>query len=362
MDGPNKKLKDELIESLVENCFVLIIDQFGNYVIQSILLLNESKASAAIAMKICDNIQYYSKHRYSSNVIEKCFDFCGKKERKKLIEKICSPDIIADLILDEHGNYVVQKALFFAEPEKKESILNNIITLIPKIKAVPFGEKLLNRLFATYPQLSSNIYKSGNINLKESIERNKNKKNKKKSKKNKNKKNNDNYSNNNENWNNNNNFVGSKNGFINNNNNVLNNNINVNNNITINNFNNFNNNHMDINSISNNDKNEINFIDFNNNIINNDLNYNPNYIPENNINNFKDQAKKKKKKKDKKKKNNQESNINYKNNFNNNINNNNYFNPSLTMMNNNGNYNYNNNINKNNFENSKFVNNLNKEI
>ena len=170
LDGPNQKLKNELINNLVENCFVLIIDQFGNYVIQSILLLNESHASSAIAMKICDNMPYYSKHRYSSNVIEKCFDFCGKNERKILIEKLCSPDVIADLILDEHGNYVIQKALFYADSRTKEIMLNNIISLLPKIKNAPFGEKLLIRLFATYPQLNTYIYKSNNSSLKDVIE------------------------------------------------------------------------------------------------------------------------------------------------------------------------------------------------
>jgi hypothetical protein len=147
LDSPNKKLKSDLIKTLIENCFVLIIDQFGNYVIQSILLLNDPQTSSAIANKICDNMPYYSKHRYSSNVIEKCFDFCTKKDKKKLTEKICSPEIIADLILDEHGNYVVQKALFYADYSDKEKIFNNIVALLPKISNMPFGEKLLNRLF-----------------------------------------------------------------------------------------------------------------------------------------------------------------------------------------------------------------------
>ena len=39
-----------------------------------------------------------------------------------LVEKICSPEIIADLITDEHGNYVVQKALFYADSKKKRKI------------------------------------------------------------------------------------------------------------------------------------------------------------------------------------------------------------------------------------------------
>ena len=162
IEGTDKKLKESLINNLIDNCFVLIIDQFGNYVMQSILLLNENKFSSAIAMKICDNILYYSKHRYSSNVIEKCFDFCGKKERKKLIEKIMVPEIISELILDEHGNYVVQKALYYADYKEKEEILNVIRTLIPKIKTVPFGEKLLMRLYSIYPQLNpNNFYEEG---------------------------------------------------------------------------------------------------------------------------------------------------------------------------------------------------------
>ena len=80
--GPNQKLKYDLINNLIENCFVLIIDQFGNYVIQTILTLNEKESSSLIAMKICDNLPYYSKHRYSSNAIERCFDFCDKKLEK----------------------------------------------------------------------------------------------------------------------------------------------------------------------------------------------------------------------------------------------------------------------------------------
>ena len=156
LNGKDKNLKDMLINNLINNCLVLIIDQYGNYVIQSILLLNESKSSSAIAMKILDNVAYYSKHRYSSNVVEKCFDFCGKNEIKKLAEKLSPTDVLADLIMDEHGNYVIQKALSCCEIKEQEIILKNIIPLIPKIKNVSFGEKLLSRLMA-YPLFKNNF-------------------------------------------------------------------------------------------------------------------------------------------------------------------------------------------------------------
>ena len=325
LDGTDKKLKNDLIENLIENCFVLIIDQFGNYVIQSILLLNNAKASGAIALKICDNLQYYSKHRYSSNVIEKCFDYCGRKEKKILVEKICSHEVIADLILDEHGNYVVQKALFYADQKEKEFILQNIVMLIPKIRLTPFGEKLLNRLVLNYPILNNYIYENFNFpelmqNL--SLENNNNmnnnnyhQKNKKKKMKKKNKKNVNN--NNNENNTNDNIFFNNQNPFLNNNNNFLKNNINVNNNITINNFNNINNNSQ-ANKNQNNENNTMNYMNFNDNMMNSNFNPNMNYIQGNmnnmNINADENKKKGKKKRKNKNKKYNNESYNQYENN------------------------------------------------
>ena len=164
LDGNFKNLENDLIKNLVNNCLVLIADQFGNYVIQNILVLKKEKINSQIANKINDNIPYYSKHRYSSNVVEKCFDFCSEKDKKNFVEKLSSPEIIAELILDDHGNYVVQKVLQCAEEKVKENILKNIIPLIPKIKEVTFGERLLNKLYSSYPQL--NLNNSNNINNK----------------------------------------------------------------------------------------------------------------------------------------------------------------------------------------------------
>ena len=153
LDSDDKVLKSELIKNLIDNCFVLIIDQFGNYVIQSILNLKVSKYCSDIALIISDNAPYYSKHRYSCNVIEKCFDCCRKKERNILIEKLCSPETISELILDEHGNYVIQKALYYVDNNKKREILQIINTMIPKILNTSFGNKLLNRLYFMYPEM-----------------------------------------------------------------------------------------------------------------------------------------------------------------------------------------------------------------
>ena len=165
-DGNYKKLQGDLINNLINNCLVLITDQYGNYVIQSILSLKNDKINSEVAKKINDNIAYYSKHRYSSNVVEKCFDLCNELDKKNFVEKLSPPEIVAELILDDHGNYVIQKVLQCADEITRDNMLKNLIPLIPRIKEVSFGEKLLNRLFISYPQLNigNNLNMNSNIN------------------------------------------------------------------------------------------------------------------------------------------------------------------------------------------------------
>jgi hypothetical protein len=161
MDGPNKKLKYDLINNLVENCFVLIIDQFGNYVIQSILTLNEKESSSAIAMKVCDNLPYYSKQKYSSNAIEKCLEFNCKEIHIILLEKILEKEEnIIELITNPFGNYIIQKALCVCDNKSYEYLLKVIGNNFSEIKKLSFGFKLISKLVSTHPKLSRYLTKN----------------------------------------------------------------------------------------------------------------------------------------------------------------------------------------------------------
>ena len=331
LENPESTMKNELIKSLIENIFVLIIDQFGNYVIQSILFLNNSKYSAEIALRISDSVPYYSKHRYSSNVVEKCFDFCGKKERNVLIDKLSQPEVISELILDEHGNYVIQKVLYYSDFNKREEILNNIRPLIPKIKNTSFGIKLLNKLFTMYPKLNSNLKEERNsnkyqYNFNGYINNNRNKKFNYYNYNNNYNFHNNNYYNYNfnnnymnyfnnigNNTNNKNNINNIKNSDMNNNKDFNNNQDIDNNNVALSNYYNINNNTINININKNkkeSEDNNIKIMNSGNNIMNEDKDINE--IQYNN--NTNEHKKKKKKKKGKKMKKNSEEFHNEKNN------------------------------------------------
>ena len=149
----DKEFKIKLIDNLILNCLILITDQFGNYVIQNILLMNKMEYGNRIVEKMTNNIIYYSKHKYSSNVVEKTFEHCNGVVKKNLINIFLKKENLNDLILDEHGNYIIQKVITISDKDRKFYILNYINSISDKLKNVHFGEKLLTKLSMQYPNL-----------------------------------------------------------------------------------------------------------------------------------------------------------------------------------------------------------------
>jgi len=151
LETRDQSMLPALIDKLIEYSLLLIIDQFGNYVIQTILLMGDKKYGNKLAEKISPNIVFYAKHKYSSNVVEKCFDYCDGIYLKNLINNVQMKENLINLMLDEHGNYVVQKVLSLCNLKKQKAMLSIIKTIFDKLKNLPYGERIINRIVSTYP-------------------------------------------------------------------------------------------------------------------------------------------------------------------------------------------------------------------
>ena len=97
-----------------------------------------------------------------------------------LISKIENPQIMKSLLFAQFGNYVVQKALNYANETEQFKLLSLIATMSEDLKKLEFGFKLYNKLISKYPILLNIIYnlndnnnntqdynKNGNMNIKE---------------------------------------------------------------------------------------------------------------------------------------------------------------------------------------------------
>ncbi len=272
IDIGNEIQRNLLLESISKNSKYLILNQFGNYVIQFVITKNIVNINDKIIEGFLDNIIFLAKQKYSSNVIEKCFDFCSQEMRNKIIDKLSDENIIKDLLKDMYGNYVLQKTLnMIFDDNKKKFFINIIGSEINNLISLPFGHKLIKKLVLNFPELKKFV----NVGLINSF----------------------NYINNNNNFNPNNFYlnnlskqminlnINNYNNNINNINNyygMLNNLNNLNNNNNNNNNNNINNNFLQKPSINN------NLFDLNNfqiqqQFFNNKFNFNNNNF--NNINN-----------------------------------------------------------------------------
>ena len=143
----------KLIDKLLDNSLTLIVDQFGNYVIQNILKKNNKNYGNKLAEKIVENVVYFAKHKYASNVVKKCFDCCDGIYLANLIDNIQKQENLIELILDEYGNYVVQKVLTLSSNAMKRQIIKLITININELKACNHGERLINRLLINYPNI-----------------------------------------------------------------------------------------------------------------------------------------------------------------------------------------------------------------
>ena len=148
------------INTLNSNLSAITTDQFGNYIIRHIVVHLNHSINNALIKNIINNIVYYSNQKYSSNVVEKCLDNNYIKEY--ILNELSKQYIFNNILLNEFGNYVVQKAISLADDAKKEIFFKYIIQVTQQLQSLPFGPKLLSKLLMLYPKLSMymlSIYK-----------------------------------------------------------------------------------------------------------------------------------------------------------------------------------------------------------
>ncbi|KAG9326690.1 hypothetical protein KVV02_002886 [Mortierella alpina] len=109
-------IKTPLMDELHKYIPNLVQDQYGNYVIQHILERGKPSEKSLVISKIFGQVLPLSKHKFASNVVEKCVAYGSKSDRQKLIEEVITTkaDGTSPLVLmmkDQFANYVVQKML-----------------------------------------------------------------------------------------------------------------------------------------------------------------------------------------------------------------------------------------------------------
>lgn len=140
----------------------LLTNQYGSFAIQFILTSNTLNNCGDdilyIVQLLGDNIIDYGKNKYSANVLEKCFEDSLPHIKILLVNQIIKEEsIVEELLLDDYGNYVIQKCLLVTKGNNYTKILNIIAKNIHKIKKKIFGNKLIAKLVVIHKDLGELI-------------------------------------------------------------------------------------------------------------------------------------------------------------------------------------------------------------
>ena len=147
----NYKQKEKICLKILENIEKLINDKYGNYSLQAIInkLKDEKNLIEPIYLYIENNIVQLSKQKCSSNVVD---TFIMKKDNYslKLVEHMIKNNLIKDIIKDQYGNYVVQKAMHISDEETVNKIIEQIKPIIPELLESNIGKKIYEKLIENY--------------------------------------------------------------------------------------------------------------------------------------------------------------------------------------------------------------------
>ena len=143
--------KEKMCNKINQNLDKLINNKFGNYSVQAIInaLKDEKKLIEPIYLYISNNIVELSNQKYSSNVVD---TFIMKKDEfsKQIINDIINNNQIKDIVKDQYGNYVIQKAMSISDSETLNKIIQQIKPVIPELLMNNLGKKIVSKLTQQY--------------------------------------------------------------------------------------------------------------------------------------------------------------------------------------------------------------------
>eukprot|EP01120_Amphizonella_sp_Union-15-10_P017367 TRINITY_DN9620_c0_g1_i2.p1 TRINITY_DN9620_c0_g1~~TRINITY_DN9620_c0_g1_i2.p1 ORF type:complete len:450 (-),score=54.98 TRINITY_DN9620_c0_g1_i2:123-1472(-) len=165
IDHGTEQQKIQLITEIQENALWLVQDQFGNYVVQYILDLENISVDVCslLVPHLLDHIVPLSTQKFSSNVIEKCLKIGSTKTILKICRelishsKILNPanyeedveDPIFKLLSDPYGNYVVQTALSEAAshcPKEFHKLVAAIRPQLQHLRNTPYIKRIQTKI------------------------------------------------------------------------------------------------------------------------------------------------------------------------------------------------------------------------
>ena len=141
--------RNMLIDTILKNIDLLTNDEYGNFIVQRVIKLNNEHYNKIVYEYIEDKIVKLSSQKYSSNVVEACIGE-NINIRVKVIDKLIEKNNVMTLIVDQYGNYIVQKSLKLVKGDKFMYMIDQIKKSVKNLNQTGHGRKIFENLQKKY--------------------------------------------------------------------------------------------------------------------------------------------------------------------------------------------------------------------
>ncbi|KAK9467173.1 armadillo-type protein [Lipomyces arxii] len=145
----DEKSQTAILEELHSFASYLVQDQYGNYVIQHVIEQGRHEDREEIILVVKENVLQFSKHKFASNVVEKCIVFGDSRQRQMIIDEILRVRLDGSLPLtammkDQFANYVIQKLLDVTSGQQRDDLVSKIMPNLQALKKYSYGKHLVS--------------------------------------------------------------------------------------------------------------------------------------------------------------------------------------------------------------------------
>jgi hypothetical protein len=130
----------------------LATNQYGNYVVQTILDRGPDEDVAFLIRGFAGCFYRFSIHKFASNVIERCIRRASESQRDAIFEEIVGTEAnweterILRMVGDQFGNYVIQRIIEFGTEEQQGAVYDVVYENYEYLSQRPYARHVINKL------------------------------------------------------------------------------------------------------------------------------------------------------------------------------------------------------------------------
>jgi len=143
--------KEPILEEILTIVDTLVVDQYGNYVVQYLILNGLHAYQQRLISKLIPQMLTLSRHKYASNVAEKMIERSDNLEAivRHVVSQLPLPDscsVLVAMIRDQYANYVVQKLLDCCTAGQRKTLVEHIKPHVASLRRYTYGKHIIARL------------------------------------------------------------------------------------------------------------------------------------------------------------------------------------------------------------------------